>query len=167
MQVASYKKTRESISHQPFAICYPPFALCYNPRMTNLVQPHDVALLISRDHKRFLIRLVPGEQLHTHRGIIQHDACIGGEWGREMLTHLNYPFLLLDPSTADLIQDIKRTTNLAQLYAVNRPFIINTDLGQRGRDKDYPGHLGPEVEGENFHGGSAHRGRLPLHDCRA
>lgn len=80
--------------------------------MTNLVQPHDVALLISRDHKRFLIRLAPGEQLHTHRGIIQHDACIGGQWGREILTHLDYPFLLLDPSTADLIQDIKRTTQI-------------------------------------------------------
>lgn len=87
-------------------------AICYNPRMTNLVQPHDVALLISRDHKRFLIRLVSGEQLHTHRGIIQHDACIGGQWGREILTHLDYPFLLLDPSTADLIQDIKRTTQI-------------------------------------------------------
>ena len=80
--------------------------------MTNIVQPHDIALLISRDHKRFLIRLGPGETLHTHRGIIQHDACIGGEWGREILTHLNYPFLLLDPSTADLIQDIKRTTQI-------------------------------------------------------
>lgn len=82
-------------------------------RMTErLVQPHDVALLISRDHKRFLIRLTPGEHLHTHRGIIAHDACIGGPWGREMLTHLNYPFLLLDPSTADLVQDIKRTTQI-------------------------------------------------------
>jgi tRNA (adenine57-N1/adenine58-N1)-methyltransferase len=80
--------------------------------MPNLVQPHDVALLISRDHKRFLIRLVPGEQLHTHRGIIPHDTCIGGTWGREILTHLDYPFLLLDPSTADLIQDIKRTTQI-------------------------------------------------------
>ncbi len=67
---------------------------------------------MSRDHKRFLIRLVPGESLHTHRGIIKHDDCIGGVWGREMLTHLNYPFLLLDPSTADLVQDIKRVTQI-------------------------------------------------------
>jgi tRNA (adenine57-N1/adenine58-N1)-methyltransferase len=77
-----------------------------------LVQPNDVALLLSRDHKRFLIRLIPGQELHTHRGIIKHDDCIGGPWGREMLTHLNYPFLLLDPSTADLVQDIKRTTQI-------------------------------------------------------
>jgi tRNA (adenine57-N1/adenine58-N1)-methyltransferase len=76
------------------------------------VQPYDTALFISRDHKRFLIRLVPGEALHTHRGIIQHDACIGGMWGREMRTHLNYPFLLLDPSTSDLVQDIKRVTQI-------------------------------------------------------
>ncbi len=77
-----------------------------------LVQPNDVALLISKDHKRYLIRLTPGEALHTHRGIIRHDDCIGGAWGRELRTQLNYPFLLLDPSTADLIQDIKRTMQI-------------------------------------------------------
>lgn len=82
-------------------------------RMTDRqVQPNDIALLISRDHKRFLVRLTPGEEFHSHRGIIQHDACIGGPWGREMRSHLNYPFLLLDPSTADLVQDIKRTTQI-------------------------------------------------------
>ena len=80
--------------------------------MTNLVQPGDTALLISHDHKRFMIRLTPGEQMHTHRGIIEHDACIGGPWGREVLTHLGSPFLLLDPSTADLIRDLKRTTQI-------------------------------------------------------
>jgi len=77
-----------------------------------LVQPNDTALLLSRDHKRYLIRLLTDGELHTHRGIIQHNDCIGGVWGREMKTHLGYPFLLLDPSTADLIQDIKRTTQI-------------------------------------------------------
>lgn len=76
------------------------------------VQPNDLGLFISRDHKRFLIRITPGEKLHTHRGIIEYDACIGGTWGREILSHMNYPFLLLDPSTADLVQDIKRTTQI-------------------------------------------------------
>jgi tRNA (adenine57-N1/adenine58-N1)-methyltransferase len=83
------------------------------PRMTDkLVQPDDTALFISRDHKRYLVRIKAGDTLQTHRGVIQHDACIGGPWGRELRTHLDYPFLLLDPSTADLIQDIKRTTQI-------------------------------------------------------
>jgi tRNA (adenine57-N1/adenine58-N1)-methyltransferase catalytic subunit len=77
-----------------------------------IVQSNDTALLLSRDHKRYLIRLLVDGELHTHRGIIKHNDCIGGPWGREMRTHLNYPFLLLDPSTADLIQDIKRTTQI-------------------------------------------------------
>ena len=82
-------------------------------RMTDrLVQPNDTALFISRDHKRYLIRLLIDGEWHTHRGIIKHNDCIGGVWGREMKTHLGYPFLLLDPSTADLIQDIKRTTQI-------------------------------------------------------
>ncbi|HSD83134.1 MAG TPA: tRNA (adenine-N1)-methyltransferase [Anaerolineae bacterium] len=77
-----------------------------------LIQPNDTALFMSRDHKRYLIRLLVDGELHTHRGIIKHNDCIGGVWGREMKTHLGYPFLLLDPSTADLIQDIKRTTQI-------------------------------------------------------
>ncbi|CAG0935712.1 tRNA (adenine(58)-N(1))-methyltransferase TrmI [Thermoflexales bacterium] len=82
-------------------------------RMTDrLIQPNDTALFMSRDHKRYLIRLLVDGELHTHRGIIKHNDCIGGVWGREMKTHLGYPFLLLDPSTADLIQDIKRTTQI-------------------------------------------------------
>jgi tRNA (adenine57-N1/adenine58-N1)-methyltransferase len=77
-----------------------------------LAQAGDLALFISRDHKRFLTRLTPGERLHTHRGIVDFDACIGGAWGRNIPSHLGAPFLLLEPSTADLIRDIKRTTQI-------------------------------------------------------
>jgi hypothetical protein len=37
------------------------------PRMTDrLVQPNDTALFISRDHKRYLVRLKSGDTLQTH-----------------------------------------------------------------------------------------------------
>ena len=75
-------------------------------------QAGDLALFISRDHKRFMVRLKPGESLHTHRGVVKFDDCIGGAWGREVLSHLGYPFLILEPSTADVIRDIKRTTQI-------------------------------------------------------
>lgn len=81
-------------------------------RRMHMAQAGDLALFISRDHKTFLVRLKPGEKLHTHRGMIAFDDCIGGTWGRDVQSHLGYPFLILEPSTADLIRDIRRTTQI-------------------------------------------------------
>jgi len=77
-----------------------------------LARAGDLALFISRDHKQFLTRLQPGESLHTHRGIIAFDDCIGAAWGRDIRSHLGYPFVVLEPSTADLVRQIKRTTQI-------------------------------------------------------
>ena len=77
-----------------------------------IAQAGDLALFVSRDHKQFLVRLKPGESLHTHRGMLRFDDCIGGAWGRDVQSHLGYPFLILDPTTADLVRQIKRTTQI-------------------------------------------------------
>lgn len=77
-----------------------------------LARAGDLALFISRDHKQFLTQLRPGESLHTHRGIIAFDDCIGSTWGRDIRSHLGYPFVVLEPSTADLVRQIKRTTQI-------------------------------------------------------
>jgi tRNA (adenine57-N1/adenine58-N1)-methyltransferase len=83
-------------------------------RDMRIAQAGDMALLISRGRrpKDFLVRLKPGDKLHTHRGIIAHDDCIGGAWGRDVQSHLGHVFLILDPSTAELIRTIKRTTQI-------------------------------------------------------
>ena len=75
-------------------------------------QPNDLALLVGRDRKSFLIRLEPGSQLHTHRGVLPHDDLIGTPWGAQLSTHLGYPFLFLQPSTDDLVRNLKRTTQI-------------------------------------------------------
>jgi tRNA (adenine57-N1/adenine58-N1)-methyltransferase len=77
-----------------------------------VAQAGDLALFISRDHKQYLRRLRSGEDLHTHRGIVAFDDCIGGSWGRDIRSHLGSPFLILEPSTADLVRQIKRTTQI-------------------------------------------------------
>ena len=79
-----------------------------------IAQAGDMALLISRGRrpKDFLVRLKSGDKLHTHRGVIAHDDCIGGAWGRDVRSHLGHAFLILDPSTAELIRTIKRTTQI-------------------------------------------------------
>ncbi|MDY7077029.1 MAG: tRNA (adenine-N1)-methyltransferase [Chloroflexota bacterium] len=75
-------------------------------------QPDDLALLVGRDRKSFIIRLEPGSQLHTHRGVVTHDDLIGTPWGTRLSTHIGYPLLFLRPSTDDLVRDLKRTTQI-------------------------------------------------------
>ncbi len=77
-----------------------------------VARENDLVLLIGKDHKQFLIRLQPGDQLQTHRGCIRHDDLIGQPLGREVYSHLGYPFVVLEPSTFDLIRQLKRTTQI-------------------------------------------------------
>jgi len=71
-----------------------------------------IVQLVGRDHKFFILRLEPGGRLETHRGIVEHTALIGRELGTEVRTHLGHPFLLLEPSTDDLIRDLKRSSQI-------------------------------------------------------
>ena len=72
----------------------------------------DLVLLIGQDRKEFVLRLRISEQLQTHRGCIDHDDLLGQPLGREIRSHLGYPFVVLEPSTCDLVRLIKRTTQI-------------------------------------------------------
>jgi tRNA (adenine57-N1/adenine58-N1)-methyltransferase len=78
----------------------------------DIAQANDLVLLIGPDEKRFLIRLTPGQQLHTHHGYIAHDAMIGQPFGAAVQTQLGHPYLLLQPSTYDLVMHIKRASQI-------------------------------------------------------
>jgi tRNA (adenine57-N1/adenine58-N1)-methyltransferase len=82
----------------------------------------DVVQLIGRDDKYFIIRLAPGQRLETHRGIFQHDELIGQELGGEVFSHLGHGFYLVEPSTDDLIRDLKRTSQI--IYPKDSGFIL-------------------------------------------
>ena len=75
-------------------------------------QENDLVLLIGQDRKEFVVRLRPGGQLQTHRGCINHDDLLGQPLGREVQSHLGYPFVVLAPSTFDLLRQLKRTTQI-------------------------------------------------------
>ena len=82
----------------------------------------DVVQLVARDNKYFIIRLASGQRLETHRGIMQHDDLIGQELGSEVFTHLGHAFFLIEPSTDDLIRDLKRTSQI--IYPKDSGFIL-------------------------------------------
>jgi tRNA (adenine57-N1/adenine58-N1)-methyltransferase len=72
----------------------------------------DLVLLLGGDGKRFIVRLSPGDELHTHRGFIKHDDVMGQPLGGKVTSHLEYPFYLLRPSIHDSIMNIKRESQI-------------------------------------------------------
>ncbi|MCE5258253.1 MAG: tRNA (adenine-N1)-methyltransferase [Chloroflexi bacterium] len=77
-----------------------------------LAQENERVLLISRDHKEYLVRLRRGDLFHTHRGVVAHDDLIDKPLGREVLSRLGQPFMVLQPSIYDLLLHIKRTSQI-------------------------------------------------------
>ncbi len=80
--------------------------------MTRVAQAGDPVLFVGPDRKVKLLRLQPGKRWETHHGIILHDDLIGQPLGRVVYTHKGYPYLVLEPSTADFIQYLKRRTQI-------------------------------------------------------
>jgi len=64
------------------------------------------------DRRWQIVRLEPGQTVHTHRGVLAHDDLIGRPWGSRVVSHTGYRFLLLRPSLHDLILRLKRTTQI-------------------------------------------------------
>jgi tRNA (adenine57-N1/adenine58-N1)-methyltransferase len=84
----------------------------------------DLAQLVGLRHKHFILTLQAGAKFETHRGILQHDDLIGKTWGTQVFSHMGAPFFLLQPSLADLITELPRTTQI--LYPKDIGFILVT-----------------------------------------
>jgi tRNA (adenine57-N1/adenine58-N1)-methyltransferase len=94
----------------------------------NLTSTHaqsgDLAQLVGLRHKHYIIPLLPGGELHTHRGVLHHDDLIGLPWGSQVFSHQGSPFFLLQPSLADILTDMKRSTQI--MYPKDIGFILTT-----------------------------------------
>ena len=87
-------------------------------------QPGDLALLVGLSHKHFIFPLIAGGEFHTHRGILNHDELIGKPWGSQVFSHQGSPFFLLQPSLADLLSGLKRSTQI--MYPKDIGYILTT-----------------------------------------
>jgi tRNA (adenine57-N1/adenine58-N1)-methyltransferase len=89
-----------------------------------LARDGDLAELVGLRHKHFIITLQAGAKFETHRGIVLHDELIGKPWGTQVFSHLGAPFFLLQPSLADILVDLPRSTQI--LYPKDIGFILLT-----------------------------------------
>jgi tRNA (adenine57-N1/adenine58-N1)-methyltransferase len=84
----------------------------------------DLVQLVSPSNKSFFIRLVPGGELQTHRGILNHDDLIGQAWGTQVFSHKGSSYFLLQPGLGDLLKETKRNTQI--MYPKDIGFILIT-----------------------------------------
>lgn len=82
----------------------------------------DLAQLVGLTHKHFIFILQPGDEFQSHRGVIKHDDLIGKPWGSQAFSHTGAPFFLLQPSLADILNDLPRNTQI--LYPKDIGYIL-------------------------------------------
>ncbi len=73
----------------------------------------DMALLIDRKRRRYLLRLKDGDSFHTHMGILPHANLIGQGIGARINVGV-HRFLALRPTLGEYIQESKRVTQIIQ-----------------------------------------------------
>lgn len=91
---------------------------------SNQVQAGDLGLLVSPSNKTYLVRIVPGGQLQTHRGVLHYDDLIGLPWGSQVFSHQGSTFFLLIPGLADILKETRRNTQI--MYPKDIGFILVT-----------------------------------------
>ena len=65
-------------------------------------------LFVDSKERRYLVKMVPGAQFHTHAGIVAHDDVIGADEGVYVIASNGRPFLVLRPTLADVVVKMPR-----------------------------------------------------------
>lgn len=91
-------------------------------KYASTAQDGDLAQLVGLTHKHFIITLKEGGDFQSHRGVIKHEDLIGKPWGSQVFSHTGAPFYLLQPSLADLLNELPRTTQI--LYPKDIGYIL-------------------------------------------
>ena len=99
-----------------------PASSWFKPRST-IIEAGDLMLLVTTDHKRYLLTLQPSQRLHTHVGIYDHDQMLGQTPGATVLSTMGYPALVLEPSLTDLIQHLKRGSQI--IYPKDAAYLVH------------------------------------------
>ncbi len=72
--------------------------------------------------KAHLVKVRAGQKFETHHGFIAYDAIIGQPWGSIIHSSLGHPYVVVQPSTADLIRHIKRSSQV--IYPKDSAYIL-------------------------------------------
>ncbi|MHC1771159.1 MAG: tRNA (adenine-N1)-methyltransferase [Flexilinea sp.] len=86
------------------------------------IQEGDLAEIIGQKHFHHIVTIKPGEEIQSHKGIIQMDDLIGKTWGSVVKSHNGNTFYVLQPALTDLVKNIPRNTQI--LYPKDIGFVL-------------------------------------------
>jgi len=89
----------------------------------NCFQAGDLALLIDRKARRYMITLADGETYHCHLGRLYHDDMIGGNVGGWYRTDKSHTLLAVRPSLGDFVRQMPRGPQI--IYPKDLGNIVN------------------------------------------
>ncbi|MHA1754407.1 MAG: tRNA (adenine-N1)-methyltransferase [Candidatus Odinarchaeia archaeon] len=72
----------------------------------------DLALLVLRGFKRWLIKVKKDEEFHTHKGVIKFNDIIGKSYGCEVTTSMGAKIKVFKPLLSDAVIKMKRPTQI-------------------------------------------------------
>ena len=76
--------------------------------MTAELGADELVLLVDRKDRRYLFRLQPGKAFHSHAGLVEHDALIGGPAGITVSSSGGATYLVVRPTLADFVLKMPR-----------------------------------------------------------
>jgi tRNA (adenine57-N1/adenine58-N1)-methyltransferase catalytic subunit len=68
----------------------------------------ELVLLVDRKDRRYLFPLVAGKAFHSHSGLVEHDALIGGPAGVTVSSSGGASYLVVRPTLADVVLKMPR-----------------------------------------------------------
>ena len=89
----------------------------------NCFQAGDLALLIDRKGRRYMITLAEGETYHCHLGRLYHDDIIGGSFGGWYRTDKSHTLLAVRPTLGDFVRQMPRGPQI--IYPKDLGNIVN------------------------------------------
>lgn len=75
---------------------------------TGPLAKNELVLLVDRKDRRYLFRLEPGKEFHSHAGLVPHDDLIGGPAGITIKSTGGATYLVIRPTLGDFILKMPR-----------------------------------------------------------
>ena len=74
----------------------------------NCFHPGELALLLDRKSRRYMVTLAEADTFHSHMGRLQHDQIIGGSVGGWYRTDRGHTMLAVRPTLGDYVRQMPR-----------------------------------------------------------
>jgi tRNA (adenine57-N1/adenine58-N1)-methyltransferase catalytic subunit len=82
----------------------------------------ELVVLVDRKSRRYLVTLTPGEEWHSHAGLVPHDDLIGVAEGSAVRTNRNMEVVVLRPTREDFVLKMKRGAQV--VYPKDQAMIV-------------------------------------------